>query len=206
MPVFSENFESTGVADDAFTNDWDGPNGTPFSLTSGSGHLLNPAGTGNAWLNPVPSALGEIFAALHSGGTAEANTGQTFTAGLEYTLTFTQFRRDDWSGNPVEASIGDSDGPLASVDFPAVTATDTFITRTVDYTATIEDAGRDIFLRFVDSDGGTSLNQVAMDNIELTAVPEPASGTTALIGLSGLIALAMRRRGKQKGSGFSFCD
>lgn len=190
--IFSEGFESTGVADGDFTSDWSGPNGSAFTVSSLDGNLLNPTGTGNVWLDPVPPALGEIFAVLHKGGTATGNTGQTFTAGMDYTFTFTHFRRDDIDGDAVRASIGNTTVPLASVDFAAVTTTGTFETRTVSYTAAAADDGQAIVLRFFDfNGGGNTTNQTGIDNIELTAVPEPSA---ALLGALGLLALLRRRR------------
>lgn len=193
--IFNEGFESTGVADAAFTSDWDGPNGTPFSLDAVSkGNLLNPAASGgtSSWLNPVPLALGNIFAVLHSGGTASANTGQTFTVGQTYTLTFTNFRRDDQPGDAIRASIGNSAGVLASADFAAVAAFDTLVAREVSYTATLADAGQPIFLRFLDTTGGSATSgQAGIDNIQLSVIPEPS---TALLGGLGALCLLIRRR------------
>ena len=97
--IFSEDWESTGIADGTFDGG-SGWTGSSFTLDSNTkGNLLNPTGTGSGWLNPVPPALGEIFATLHSGGTGTSDLVDTFDANTTYTLTFTHFARDDQTGD-----------------------------------------------------------------------------------------------------------
>ena len=186
--IFSEDFEDTGVADGDFVGGW--PN-TVFSGAAGV-NLLNDDGT-KGWLSPSPHPeTGEIFATIYQDGTVTGNTGQKFTDGLDYTLTFTNFRRDGLSGGtPIRASIGNSAGALQSVDFAAVNATQTFETRTVSYTATSAVDGQDIYLMFADINSEPSNQyQAGIDNIVL--IPEPAS-----LGLFGIVCGALwfvRRR------------
>lgn len=187
--IYSQNFESTGVTDGAFVSGW---TTTGFTFGTNNGYLLNPTGSGSVWLNPVPAELGNIFATLPQGALATGNTGQKFVAGQAYELTFTHFRRDDTSGLGVIASIGNSTVALSSTNFSAVTATDTFLTRTVNYTATVGDAGQDIFIRLGQTGTLSNSLQAGIDNIALATVPEPS--TAALLGIS--LAAAMLGAGR----------
>ena len=98
--IFSENFEGwDGTTDLAgsfpagsFTNTtWAN---SAFTLDIG-GNLLRPNPTSSPWLNPIPAALGTTFAVIHSDSTATADVGVNFADNTIYTLTFTQFKRDD---------------------------------------------------------------------------------------------------------------
>ena len=204
--IYSEDFELINLGDadvldggaaGVFTGStW--PN-TDFVL-SGAVNLLKPAG-GSAWLSPVPAALDTTFAALHSGVTATVDLSDTFDANTTYTLTFTQFRRDDIAGDEVTAKILTTGGTeLASQTFATVAATDTFLTRTLVFDTADNAAGNGqaIRLQLIDSSGGTVTPQAMVDNISLDAsanptAPEPSTAVLAGLALAGL-ALGRGRR------------
>lgn len=192
--IFSEDWESTGIADGTFDGGA-GWAGSAFTLdVNNRGNLLNPNGTGNGWLNPVPSELGEIFATLHSGGTGTADLGAVFVDNLTYTLAFTHFRRDDLAGDSVTARIMTTGGDiLASEAFAAVTTTDTYETRTLVWkTNGGTELGQNVRIQFFDANGGPNNIQAGIDNITLTAVPAPAALPAGLM-LLGFAAMRRRR-------------
>ena len=203
--LFSEDFEGTGVADGAFAlNHWPGTAFTGSGGTAGiTGNILNPAGTGNAWLNPVPPALGEIFGVLHSGATQTADLTETFAADATYTFEFTQFRRDDLAGDVVTAKILTTGGlELASADFAAIALTDVYAIRELTYTTSGvgPELGQAIRLQLIDSSGGGTIPQVGIDNIFLSAtttvgveIPEPSTFALWCLGVLGLRCYRRRR-------------
>ena len=178
-PLFTVDFEDTispgddgtiTAADGTFTKTgW--PN-TGFTISQGSANTLRPA-SASAWLNPVPQDLGETFGVLHAGASATADVDKAFSANTTYTLTFTQFRRDDLAGAAVTAMILTADGTELTRDtFPAITAKGAVETRKLVYTTSADgpEIGRNIQLRFVVTTGGGIQQQVGIDNISLDAI------------------------------------
>ena len=146
---------------------------------SGTLNLLKPA-AGSAWLDPLPAALGTTFAVLHSGITATANPSETFADNTTYSLTFKHFRRDDLDGSALTVKILTASGiELASETMPAVTARDTYESRTLSYTtAGGPEVGQAIRLQLIAPAGGTTSNQTAIDNISLVVTPRPTGDNT----------------------------
>ena len=68
VTIFTEDFEGYSIADGAFSSNLDVLTDGDWTVGSNKGNLLNPAGTGDGWLNPVPAELGTTFAALRQGG------------------------------------------------------------------------------------------------------------------------------------------
>ena len=165
-----------------------------FTFLGEGANLLRPGPSGNGWLSPMPSELGTTFATLHAGTTATIDLDEVFLANTTYTLTFTNFRRDDTGGSGITGRIATASGNLASVAFGSVDTTDTFLTRTVSWTTTESgsEVGEFIRIQFLDNGPG-SWQQAGIDNVLLTAtaIPEPSA---ALLGGLGLLALLRRRR------------
>ena len=168
--IFSEDFESANISDGQFDSGFWGQ----FTDRSGGLNQLNPAATGDtaAWLNPVPPALGDVFATIHSLGSAAITLGDTYVAGTTYTLQFTHFRRDDIPGDDITARILTGTGTeLAAMTFSAVASTDTYETRTISYTvaAGSPEIGETIRIQFLDPTNNSNPPQAGIDNISLTA-------------------------------------
>lgn len=147
------------------------PTAPAFTL-SGGANLLKPTTSGSPWLDPVPAALDTTFAVLHSGISATITLTETFANNATYELSFTHFSRDDTgivSPDAITAKIlAADDTELTSQEFPAVTTTDTYETRTLSWTtASGSEVGQAIRIQFLDANGGTTLQQAAIDNILL---------------------------------------
>ena len=193
--IYTENFETSGVAD-----------GSPaFNTASGWASTLFTGGSVNELHAPTyathlsVSEIGTAFGVIYT-TTLTADLGINFADDTDYTFSFDQFQRSDQvdpgAGGPVTAQIqrADTGAVLATTDFLAVsgvTATD-IANRSVSFsTSGGLEVGQEVRLVFISATANTS--QVGIDNISLdaTAVPEPS--TTALLGLGGL-ALIFRRR------------
>lgn len=207
--IFEHDFEGI-IGDGQFATTW----GPEFSLppnASGQpvGNTLNPATSGSSagWLSPVPAELGTSFGTLFRGGTATASGLAVLAPETTYTLSFTQFRRDDNPGSSVRARIfSDSLGSsfvFSEGSFDAVTTRDTFVERSLSFTTPDSNAFifTDLFavndtigINFTDLTDNGAINQVAIDNIRLTAVavPEPSS-LAVLLGLGGFVGWRRRR-------------
>jgi len=141
---------------------------------SAGGNVLRPV-VGRAWKAQVPPALGAQFGVLSSGN-QYMDLNETYQANTLYTLTFTQFRRDNLKGAGVHARLmTTADDRVADVVFDAVAEKDRYVTRTVTFQTGDEDGCTGQTIRIQLSGLGARGKQVAIDNIELQAVPAPAA-------------------------------
>ena len=191
--IYSEDFETSSVTAGGF-NTAAGWASTDFTSASSLNELH--AGTYGTHLSEIDNAFGVIFTA-----TLTADLGINFADNTDYTFSFDQFQRSDQgAGGPVTAQIQTVGGTvLATDDFAAVsgtTATD-IANRSVSF-STIGglEVGQEVRLVFISATGSAA--QVGIDNIVLdetaNAVPEPGSITLALLSLSALGLMAIRRR------------
>lgn len=117
---------------------------------------------------------------------------QTFTVPIagNYTLTWydTTFPHQIFYGAPYDVSVTDANGsPLSSGSFDAVDATGTWHQRSL----TMWLAQGSDTLEFLNT-GARSAWAPFLDNVQVTAVPEP--GATALLAGAGLLGFAAFRR------------
>ncbi len=184
LEIYFQGFEKINIGEPDVHPDGDEgifthaswPSADEFQL-NGAANLLKPA-VGSVWLDPLPAEFETTFAVLHSGITATADLNETFADKATYSLTFTHFRRDNLDGSALTAKILTASGiELASETMPAVTARDTYETRTLSYTtAGGPEVGQAIRIQLLAPAGGTTSNQAAIDNISLV-VTVSSNGT-----------------------------
>ncbi|MDP4623602.1 MAG: PEP-CTERM sorting domain-containing protein [Akkermansiaceae bacterium] len=148
--------------------------------------------------NPAPSAntgktAGDQYVVFNEGGSATGGTLFQTITGLDinqlyrvsfdvialFSITNNVIVGGDFSSSSV--SLGSGSGQATAVGNGGTTATFTF-------TAT-ETSG---VLTFTDNSSATALIDTGLDNITITAIPEPSSA--ALLGLASLALLARRRK------------
>ena len=175
---------------------------------------FEPSGDNGGWATEVLStgtdldaslvpALGDFYGVLYAEQTKTVSVGVTITDGLDYTFSLDHFARagqaPSFGGENIRMQIGyDNSGSfalLASQDF-AETGTNpaTLITRSISWQATggSPALGETMQLRIVDYTANSPAHQAGIDNISLSAVPEPS--TLALLGAGGLLLAAARMR------------
>jgi len=195
--IFTEDFEGYGVADGAFAGNTAILTNGGWTVADPDGNLLNPADTGPTadWLNPVPAELGTTFLALRKGGWFWRDLGVTIEANKVYTFSLTHFKRDDQPGDIVQMRfMTDSDvGGFYSEVFESVDVNDTYVTRTItwDSGANASQNGKSLGILVFDSNGVAG-GQVAIDNISVSVIPEPA--TLGLVAAFGGGIIFIRRR------------
>lgn len=170
--VFSDTFESASLALNTIPAGWAVADGTVDVVTTGTYGLTCAGGAGRcvdldgSTMNP--GVLSRTFASV---------------AGMTYTLSF------DLSGNQRTAA-----SDTVSVMFGSTTASftvaknDPWLQRQVSYTAL---QGGQVTLSFANS--GADNQGAMLDNVSVTAVPEPESYALMLAGL-GLMGTIVRRR------------
>ncbi|MBK1856433.1 PEP-CTERM sorting domain-containing protein [Verrucomicrobiaceae bacterium 5K15] len=193
ITVINSDFSAQSLGD----NSWaattvDTIDGWTFTgSTSGSVNILadgEPAVTSNSG-----KAAGDQYVVFNEGGSATGGTlYQTITGltiGQQYEVSFEVIEMFNGNNNVARIngdfnSLGSSIGSGVGTD---LTIGDGGTVSTFTFTATDAEG----VLTFTDASDGTSGIDTGLDNISITAVPEP--GSAALLGLGGL-ALLLRRR------------
>jgi len=167
--LFTEDFEDFALADGEFqggwagTGIWDGVN--PF----GSAAVLNPA-AGSPWLDPVPAELGEKFGTMGANSDYYTDLANEYKANAIYTLSFTQFRRDDVAADAdgITAQLMTTDNTVvAAFAFDPVTTTGTFVERTLTFDTGTNDTFNGELIRIRITDPTGTFDQTGIDNIQL---------------------------------------
>lgn len=201
ITVLNPSFED-GVTDYSAPPDNWGPAGVIYK---------SPATTGL-----TTGYTGDYVGQLNTGnGTqvwADQTLAQTFVAGTTYTLTAAIGMRNDrigaeWYPDSVDwvmhlnaagvANLGTASGTILN----DASHTGFLTTQTIQYVATDADAGKTIQVEFgassvgKTSPGGTeAYGLISVDNVQLSAMPEPSSIVLLSVGLIGLLAYAWRKR------------
>jgi len=162
--------------------------------------VLDTATYADASLSPTP--LGDKFGVIYGEQSYTTTLSDTFAVGFTYDLSLDHFARLDlavFGGEAITLEIGYDDSgftALASQTFAATGTTPaTLINRSISWEATVGHVALDesIVFRLTDPVSNSAPYQAGIDNITLTAIPEP--GTYALIaGLLGLSSVMLRRR------------
>ncbi|QQL44910.1 PEP-CTERM sorting domain-containing protein [Sulfuriroseicoccus oceanibius] len=184
VSISNNSFESPG-ANGGFTfqtpTDWTNEGGSVFleDITS-VGFSLG-------------TADGADFLTLQDTGTVSQNLGVSYIAGNIYTLTLAITNRTGQANtNSGIFALHDDNGELASfsVDTTAFTGdqVNNFNDYSFDYTATGAEVGNITVVLSEENSSG----RFHIDNVRLTAVPEPSSA--ALLGLGGLAMILIRRK------------
>ena len=191
IPIVNASFEDPVVADGAaHTGPFEG-----WTLDAGAWAIWNPE---PANFSAVPDG-DNAFILTNNGGTISQTLGATFGEGLEYDLSaYIGVRADEADGYTENFRIGLYRGgtELASVSGNLDdTMRNTWVQYgTPTYTATAADAGQPIRIVISNPGGGGSW-QFSVDDVQLTAVPEPSTLLLAALGLIGLAGIGRRRAG-----------
>ena len=171
--VFSDTFEGASLALNTVPTGWTVTDGTVDVVTSGTYGLTCAGGAGRCvdldGSTKNPGVLSRSFASI---------------AGLTYTLSF------DLSGNQRTA-----EEDTVSVMFGSTIASftvaknDPWLQRQVSYTSL---QGGNVMLSFANS--GADNQGAMLDNVSVTAVPEPETYALMLAGLGLMGAIARRRK------------
>ncbi|MFG6447776.1 PEP-CTERM sorting domain-containing protein [Roseateles sp. BYS180W] len=170
--IFSEDFESfaSQVANGGYT------------VVNANSNVLNPWTVGSASVDLVRNAFGAINGvSVDLAGTPGPGTlSRTFNAvaGMTYTLSFDHFRNG--GGTAMTVSFG---GTTTTYGVPTAVAHDT-----LSWTATASG------VQTISFGSGAGNLGATLDNVVLTAVPEPTSYALLLAGVGVLGALSRRRR------------
>jgi hypothetical protein len=154
-------------------NGWSGNNAV--YLQSNSGPWGDPSSQAHAGID-----LGGVVAGIQSGGSLVS--AFTFTAGDAYTLSWSDAGRNNWGGDQTyTVSAGDTSiGSFTTLGNGWSTHSFTFV-------ATGADA---LVFQGLATNDSTSF----IDNVSVTAVPEPAALLMMAVGTLGLLAWRRRAR------------
>lgn len=176
-PVFSDDFSGDTQQLDAVPTGW--------AITSGTDDV-DIIGAGGAW--DFFGGTGNNYIDLDgSNGLSPAGTLSTsfaVTAGDTYTATFQLAGSQRGNSNSVTVMLGD-----ASFTSPVLASGDGWET----FSVTTKATGDMLTLSFTDSQAGNV--GALLDNVSVSAVPEPGSLSLMLAGFAALGVVARRRRG-----------
>ncbi len=193
IPIVNAGFEDPVYTDGDWSYDvppgWSGYNNSAGDGVGG----WNPDNTGAIFYGyggVAPEGQNVVWAGDGAGLAQVLN--ETLTANMTYTLSVEVGNSYyyDWAGYKIQLLAG---GTLLAEDDSSVTiATDTFETSTVTYVYDATDSGslgELLEIRLI-SDPGTG--EVDFDDVQLDAIPEPA--TMGLLGMGALYLIRRKRK------------
>jgi hypothetical protein len=215
ISIVNGDFETGGLIDNR-NSAFPGVIPTGWSAVPGAG----PSGDFYGYYNPINDAGGYVsgvsgspgitgtmagpnvfyFGSSISGQGIQQTLTATFLANTDYTLTVARGTRNSIFNNTLRMSLLAGSTVLTTRDVAPEPAGSrgTFLDYSTTYTYSAANAGlvgQALTIRFLEIDNpGDPRGEVDIDNVRLSAVPEPSSAS--LLGLAGA-AFFLRRRQKQ---------
>ena len=150
-----------------------------FSGFSGIGHGVNAGGFGN-----TAPPEGQQFAVLQAFNGGQSSFTQTITlAAGQYSLSFLDENRSGYGQSSFFVTLG---GLIIGGDSPSNGSFSTFYN-------VFQTAGGTLALTFTSSTGSSTDTTSFIDNVQISAVPEPASVAMLGLGLIASVGFAARK-------------
>lgn len=213
LTIANYDFETGGVGDGSFSpgvipTGWVAmPGAAPGGSFFGYFNPVNDAGGYVSGVSGTPGVTGTMagpnvfyFGSSSSGQGIQQTLAATFAANTDYTLTVARGTRNSNFNNTLRMSLLAGSTVLTTRDVAPEPSGSrgTFLDYFTTYTYSAADAGlvgQALIVRFQEIDNpGNPQFEVDIDNVRLSAVPEPDSA--ALLGLAGVTLFLCRRQKK----------
>jgi len=215
ISIVNGDFETGGLADNSnsafpgvIPTGWVAvPGAAPSGGFFGYFNPVNDAGGYVSGVSGTPGVTGTMagpnvfyFGSSSSGQGIQQTLAATFTANTDYTLTVARGTRNSNFNNTLRMSLLVGSTVLTTRDVAPEPSGSrgTFLDYFTTYTYSAADAGlvgQALIVRFQEIDNpGNPQFEVDIDNVRLSAVPEPGSASLLILGLAAVLARTRRCR------------